>query len=58
MEDIIAAVEEAKKSTQQVDKQPHYKEYVAGEFNTAFRYELTDDTGKSVAQAGLSDLNT
>jgi hypothetical protein len=58
LEEIIAAVEEAKKSTQKVDKQPHYKEYVAGEFNTAFRYELTDDTGKSVAQAGLSDLDT
>ena len=50
LEEIIAAVEAAKKSTQTVDKQPHYKEYVAGEFNTAFRYELTDDTGKSVAQ--------
>jgi hypothetical protein len=58
LEEIIAAVEEAKKSTQKVDKQPHFKEYVAGEFNTAFRYELTDDTGKSVAQAGLSDLDT
>lgn len=58
LEDIIAAVEEAKKSTQNVDKQPHYKEYAVGEFNTAFRYELTDDTGKSVAQAGLSDLDT
>lgn len=58
LEEIIAAVDAAKKSTQSVDKQPHYKEYVAGEFNTAFRYGLTDDTGKKVAQAGLSDLDT
>ena len=33
------------------------KSYAAGEFNTAFRYELTDDTGKNVAQAGLADLD-
>jgi len=58
LEEIIAAVEAAKKSTQSVDKQPHYKGYVAGEFNTTFRYELTDDTGKNVARAGLADLDT
>lgn len=58
LDEIIAAVDEAKKSTKSVDKQPYYKEYVAGAFNTAFRYELTDDTGKNVARAGLSDLDT
>jgi hypothetical protein len=58
LEEIIAAVEEAKKSTQKVDKEPHFKGDVAGEFNTTFRYELTDDTGKTVAQAGLADLDT
>ena len=57
LEEIIAAVDAAKKSTQSVDKQPHYKGYVAGEFNTAFRYELADDTGKHVARAGLADLD-
>jgi hypothetical protein len=57
LEEIIAAVDAAKKSTQSVDKQPHYKRYVAGEFNTAFRYELADDTGKHVARAGLADLD-
>lgn len=57
LEEIIAAVEAAKKSTQSVDQQPHYKGYVAGEFNTAFRYELADETGKHVARAGLSDLD-
>lgn len=57
LEEIIAAVEAAKKSTQSVDKQPHYKGYVAGDFNTAFRYELADDTGKNVARAGLADLD-
>lgn len=57
MEEIIAAVDAAKRSTQSVDKQPHYKGYVAGELNTAFRYELADDTGKHVARAGLADLD-
>jgi len=58
LDEIIAAVEAAKKSIQELDQQPHYKGYVAGNFNTAFRYDLADDTGKHVARAGLSDLDT
>jgi hypothetical protein len=50
LDEIIAAVEAAKKSIQELDQQPHYKGYVAGNFNTAFRYDLTDDTGKNVAR--------
>jgi hypothetical protein len=37
--------------------QPHYEGYVRGKFNTAFRYELADKTGKKVAIAGLADLD-
>jgi hypothetical protein len=57
LDEIIAAVEAAKTSIQDLDKEPHYKGYVAGNFNTAFRYDLTDDTGKNVARAGLADLD-
>jgi hypothetical protein len=32
---------------------PSITGYVPGKFNTAFRYELTDKTGKKVASAGL-----
>jgi hypothetical protein len=57
LDEIIAAVEAAKTSIQDLDKEPHYKGYVAGDFNTAFRYDLADDTGKNVARAGLADLD-
>ena len=57
LEEIITAVEAAKASIQGLDNEPHYKGYVAGNFNTAFRYDLTDDTGKNVARAGLADLD-
>ena len=50
LEEIIAAVDAAIKSTRPVDQQPHDKGYVAGEFNTAFRYELPDETGKNVTR--------
>lgn len=58
LDEIIAAVEAAKTSIQDLDEQPHYKGYVAGNFNTAFRYDLTDDTGKNVARTGMADLDT
>jgi len=57
LQDIIDAVEAAKDSVLNLDDQPPYKGYVPGKFNTAFRYELADKTGKKVASAGLSDLN-
>ena len=51
LEDIIDAVQARKEVNPQIwTTQPHYTGYVPGEFNTAFRYELTDKTGKSVAQ--------
>ena len=40
-----------------MDDQPHHTGYVDGKFNTAFRYELADKTGKKVARAGLADLD-
>ena len=58
LEDIIDAVQAAKDSIQDLDDRPPYKGYVPGEFNTAFRYELPDKTGKKVASAGLADLDT
>lgn len=57
LDQIIAAVEAAKTSIQNLDNEPHYEGYVAGNLNTAFRYELTDDTGKNVGRAGLADLD-
>lgn len=44
--DIIASVEAAKESMEDLDDLPTYKKYVEGAFNTSFRYELTDGTGK------------
>jgi hypothetical protein len=55
--DIIAAVETAKQSMDDLDELPTYKKYVDGDFNTSFRYELTDKIGKKVASAGLQDLD-
>lgn len=53
---IIASVEAAKQSMDDLDDLPTYKKYVEGAFNTSFRYEITDKTGKKVATAGLEDL--
>jgi hypothetical protein len=58
LEDIINAVEAAQESVLGLDDQPDFTGYVPGKFNTAFRYELADKTGKSVARAGLADLDT
>jgi hypothetical protein len=58
LEEIIAAVEAAKDSMQDLDDRPPYDGYLDGNFNTSFRYELTDKTGKKVARAGLRDLDT
>jgi hypothetical protein len=58
LEDIIKAVQAAKDSIEDLDERPPYEGYVPGEFNTAFRYELPDETGKKVASAGLADLDT
>jgi hypothetical protein len=57
LQEIIAAVEAAKNLLQDLDDRPPYKEYADGKFNTSFRYELTDKTGKNVARAGLKDLD-
>lgn len=57
LDEIIGAVETAKDSMQDLDDRPPYKGYVEGNFNTSFRYELTDKTGKTVARAGLRDLD-
>ena len=54
---IIASVAAAKLSMDDLDNLPPYKTYVDGAFNTSFRYELTDDTGKKVAGAGFKDLD-
>lgn len=57
LEDIINGVQAAKDSILGLDEQPDIS-YVPGKFNTAFRYELPDKTGKTVARAGLADLDT
>jgi hypothetical protein len=58
LEDIIDAVDAAQNSILGLDDQPDFTGYVPGKFNTAFRYELADKTGKNVARAGLADLDT
>jgi hypothetical protein len=57
LQDIIDAVQAAKDSVLGLDDQPDHTGYVPGKFNTAFRYELADKTGKNVASAGLADLD-
>jgi hypothetical protein len=57
LEEIIAAVEAAKGSMEDLDDRPPYRGYADDKFNTSFRYELTDKTGKKVAHAGLKDLD-
>jgi hypothetical protein len=54
---IIVSVAAAKQSMDDLDDLPPYKKYVDGAFNTSFRYELADDTGKKVARAGFKDLD-
>jgi hypothetical protein len=58
LQDIIDAVQVAKNSILDLDDQPEHTGYVPGKFNTAFRYELVDQTGDNVARAGLADLDT
>jgi len=57
LEDIINAVEVAQESILGLDNDPDFTAYTPGKFNTAFRYELADKTGKRVASAGLADLD-
>jgi len=57
LEDIIKAVQEAKDSLQDLDERPAFSGYKPGAFNTSFRYQLTDKTGKNVACSGLADLD-
>lgn len=57
LQDIIDAVQAAKDSILDLDNQPEHTGYVLGKFDTAFRYELTDTTGRKVASAGLADLD-
>lgn len=47
----------AKDSLQNLDDRLPYAGYTPGAFNTAFRYQLADETGKNVARSGLSDLD-
>jgi hypothetical protein len=54
---ITEAVKIAKSSVQDLDDKPPYPNYVAGDFNTAFRYTLADDFSRTVARAGLADLD-
>ncbi|MEK6397134.1 MAG: hypothetical protein V4734_03535, partial [Terriglobus sp.] len=55
LDDIIKAVQEAKDSLQDLDERPPFSGYKPSAFNTSFRYQLTDKTGKNVARAGLAD---
>jgi hypothetical protein len=57
LQDIIDAVQAAKDSIVDLDDRPKHLGYVPGNFNTAFRYELADTTGRKVASAGLEDLD-
>ena len=57
LEEIINAVEVAQESILGLDNDPDFTAYTPGKFNTAFRYELADKTGKRVASAGLTDLD-
>jgi hypothetical protein len=57
LEEIINAVEVAQESILGLDNDPDFTAYTPGKFNTAFRYELADKTGKRVASAGLADLD-
>jgi hypothetical protein len=57
LDEITEAVKKAKSSVENLDDKPPYHQYVVGAFNTAFRYELADDTGVNVAQTGLVDLD-
>jgi hypothetical protein len=57
LESIIDAVEAAKDSVQDLDDRPAFNEYTHGNFNTSFRYKLSDEIGKKVARAGLKDLD-
>jgi hypothetical protein len=56
LEAITNAVKAAKDSLADLDDQLEYKGYDSSKFNTAFRYDLPDKTGKDVARAGLADL--
>lgn len=58
LEAITAAVEQAKSSLQNLDDRAPCSDFIEGEFNTSFRYELTDESGVYVAKAGLADLET
>lgn len=57
IEQITDAVQNAKKSVENLDEQTPYKQYVAGDFNTVFRYPLKDAVSLKVAEAGLQDLD-
>jgi hypothetical protein len=46
-DEIANAVEEARRSILDLDQRPTYQAYVPGAFNTSFRYDLTDETGRS-----------
>lgn len=57
LEEITAAVLKAKQSVEDLDTRRPYLSYREGDFNTAFRYHLEDQTSLDVAAAGLKDLN-
>lgn len=57
IEGITAAVQKAKQSVEDLDTRAPYLGYKDGDLNTAFRYQLEDQTGLGVAKAGLKDLS-
>lgn len=57
IDSITEAVKNAKTSVQDLDDTPPYRKYVAGAFNTSFRYTLTDQLSRTVAKSGLADLD-
>lgn len=55
-EEITKAVESAERSVENLDELPVFTNYVEGEFNTCFYYDLEDNLSKRVAEEGLKDL--
>ncbi|MGK7392617.1 MAG: sacsin N-terminal ATP-binding-like domain-containing protein [Candidatus Cyclobacteriaceae bacterium M2_1C_046] len=56
LNEITESVKKSKESVECLDEFEPYKLYKQGAFNTVFTYQLTDETGKSVARKGLEDL--
>lgn len=57
VEGIIAAVQRAKRSVEDLDVRPPCVDYVEGALNTVFRYPLQDKLSVAAAEVGLRDLD-